>query len=241
MFETLFAQACQLSKSIGLHHAVSRHGTASRYLETERQNLFWSLFIVDVSYPGDLFDGSWLFLTLTSLQKHASLIAGKPCLLPSYDCSVPLPTDEDHFTARVRLAHIHEELYRNLYSAEVRRIGRESINRRGEKIGRRLRSWAVQHEHVLAPTGPGPISSPKKYCAMELRYALSTCWVLIQRRIVTAQSRITRLEHARASLTLFEELCASYQHGDGISGFAVFEKYARCPSKSVCSSDLVFL
>jgi hypothetical protein len=58
MFETLFAQACQLSKSIGLHHAVSRHGTASRYLETERQNLFWSLFIVDVSYPGELFDGS---------------------------------------------------------------------------------------------------------------------------------------------------------------------------------------
>ncbi|KAJ5689022.1 hypothetical protein N7462_003414 [Penicillium macrosclerotiorum] len=202
MFETLFAQACQLSKSIGLHHAISRHGTTSGHLEIERQNLFWSLFIVD---------------------KHASLIAGKPCLLPSYDCSVPLPTDEDHFTARVRLAHIHEELYRNLYSAEVRRIGRESINRRGEKIGRRLRSWAVQHEHVLSPPGPGPISPPNKYCAMELRYALSTCWVLIQRRMITAQSRKSRLGHARDSLTLFKGLCASYQHGDGISGFTVFE------------------
>lgn len=104
-------------------------------------------------------------------------------------------------------------------------------------MGRRLRSWAVQHDHVLSPTGPGPISSHQKYCAMELRYALSTCWVMIQRRIVTAQSRNTRLEHARASLKLFEELCGSYQHGDGISGFAVFEKYAHCPSTSAYSSD----
>lgn len=52
MFETLFAQACQLSKSIGLHHAVSRHGTTNGQLDTERQNLFWSLFIVDVRSPG---------------------------------------------------------------------------------------------------------------------------------------------------------------------------------------------
>lgn len=160
-----------------------------------------------------------------ALQKHASLIAGKPCLLPSYDCSVPLPTGEDHFKARVRLARIHEELYRNLYSAEVRHIGRDSINRRGRKIEMRLQSWAAQHKDVLSPTGPGPIPGPKKYSAMELSYALSTCWLLIQRRIVTTRSKNTRLEHARASLTLFEEVCASYRPGDGISGFAVFEKY----------------
>jgi hypothetical protein len=59
MFETLFAQACQLSKSIGLHHAVSRHGTTDGQLETERQNLFWSLFIVDVSSPGVSLEISW--------------------------------------------------------------------------------------------------------------------------------------------------------------------------------------
>ncbi len=59
MFETLFAQACQLSKSIGLHHAVSRHGTIDGQFETERQNLFWSLFIVDVSSHGFSLEISW--------------------------------------------------------------------------------------------------------------------------------------------------------------------------------------
>ncbi|KAJ6054493.1 hypothetical protein N7444_003591 [Penicillium canescens] len=152
-FEALFSQACQLSKSIGLHHNISRAGPTNEYLETERQNLFWSLFIVD---------------------KHASLIAGKPCLLPSYDCSVPLPTVDNHFTARVHLAHIQEDLYRNLYSAEVCHIGRDSINRRANNIGRRLQSWAAQHEPVLSPTGSGPVPSPNKYCAMELSLEMAS-------------------------------------------------------------------
>lgn len=49
MFETVFAQACQLSKSIGLHHEMARHNRTTGSLELERHRLFWSLFIVDVS------------------------------------------------------------------------------------------------------------------------------------------------------------------------------------------------
>ncbi|KAL5357219.1 hypothetical protein BJX96DRAFT_172336 [Aspergillus floccosus] len=45
MFESVFAQACQLSKAIGLHQRTDGPN------ERERQDLFWSLFIVDVSGP----------------------------------------------------------------------------------------------------------------------------------------------------------------------------------------------
>jgi hypothetical protein len=42
-FETAFAQACQLAKSIGLHQSSSDLENA------EQIDLWWSLFIIDVS------------------------------------------------------------------------------------------------------------------------------------------------------------------------------------------------
>jgi hypothetical protein len=42
-FETAFAQACQLAKSIGLHQSGSDSENA------EQVDLWWSLFIIDVS------------------------------------------------------------------------------------------------------------------------------------------------------------------------------------------------
>lgn len=46
MFETVFAQACQLARTIGLHQTA-----AGAPQEAERRHLFWCLFIIDVSVP----------------------------------------------------------------------------------------------------------------------------------------------------------------------------------------------
>lgn len=46
MFETVFTQACELAKSMGLHQSSS---AADAKQCNECQKLFWSLFILDVS------------------------------------------------------------------------------------------------------------------------------------------------------------------------------------------------
>lgn len=49
MFETVFAQACQLARTIGLHQTA-----AGAPQEAERRRLFWCLFIIDVSVHSSL-------------------------------------------------------------------------------------------------------------------------------------------------------------------------------------------
>ncbi|RAK98536.1 Zn(II)2Cys6 transcription factor [Aspergillus ibericus CBS 121593] len=200
MFETVFAQACQLARTIGLHQMAP--GIPQ---ETERRHLFWSLFIID---------------------KHASLVAGKPGLLPSYGCAIPLPGSksgsltEDQFTARISLAAILEEMYRRLHSARGARRGRDQLSRRASQMARRVEDWAVQYEHALCPTGTPEAS--QVLAATELQYALYICRVLAQRRISSADSRAKRREYARAGLRLLQELCDGDQAGARRAGYAMF-------------------
>ncbi|PWY75220.1 hypothetical protein BO94DRAFT_538547 [Aspergillus sclerotioniger CBS 115572] len=200
MFETVFAQACQLARTIGLHQIAP--GIPQ---ETERRHLFWSLFIID---------------------KHAALVAGKPCLLPSYGCAIPLPVSrsgsltEDQFTARISLAAILEEMYRRLHSARGARRGRDQLSRRASQVARRVEEWAVQYEHALCPSGtPEP---SQVLAATELQYALYICRVLAQRRISSTDSRAKRREYARAGLRLLQELCDGDQTGGRRAGYAMF-------------------
>ncbi|PYH38911.1 Zn(II)2Cys6 transcription factor [Aspergillus neoniger CBS 115656] len=200
MFETVFAQACQLARTIGLHQTA-----AGAPQEAERRRLFWCLFIID---------------------KHAALAAGKPCLLPSYACAIPIPSSkcgsliEDQFTARIMLATILEELYRRLHSARSTRRGREQISRRAIQLSRRIEDWAVQHEHALQPTGTPEAS--QMLAAAELQYALYICRVLVQRRINGPESRSLRYIHARAGLQLLQELCNCDHLGGRRVGYALF-------------------
>ncbi|OJJ67550.1 hypothetical protein ASPBRDRAFT_47611 [Aspergillus brasiliensis CBS 101740] len=200
MFETVFAQACQLARTIGLHQTPP--GTAQ---ESERRQLYWSLFIID---------------------KHASLAAGKPCLLPSYACAIPIPSskcgslNDDQFTARIMLATILEEMHRRLHSARSIRRGREQISRRASQLARRLEDWAVQHEHALHPTGTPEAS--QVLAAAELQYSLNICRILLQRRINSPDSRSLRYNHARAGLQLLQELCSSDHLGGRRVGYAMF-------------------
>ncbi|GFN21100.1 Zn(II)2Cys6 transcription factor [Aspergillus tubingensis] len=196
MFEALFTQACELAKSMGLHRSKGKPCAEGR-------NLFWSLFIID---------------------KHISLIIGTPCLLPSYDIGLPLPTSSgmllsDQFDARISLARIQERISRSLY-ASIPRVSRKCLRRRAYKLVRRLNDWTTQHSHILYPPASTTTTAQQ---AIELRYALCICHVLVQRCIPALESRQARLEHARTGLQLLQELCESYHPGDSISGFSMFE------------------
>ncbi|PYH87539.1 hypothetical protein BO71DRAFT_404581 [Aspergillus ellipticus CBS 707.79] len=199
MFETVFAQACQLARTIGLNQTI-----ADTPQETERRHLFWSLFLID---------------------KLASLVAGKPCLLPSYGCATPLPVSDsgsladDQFVARVSFSFIMEGMYRRLYSARGARRHREQLSRRAAAISRRLEDWASQHSQALCPSSP---SAPHIIAATELQYGLCICRVLVHRRIAAPDSRSQRREHARAGLRLLQELCEGDQPGVRRAGYAVF-------------------
>ncbi|BCR98940.1 fungal specific transcription factor domain-containing protein [Aspergillus luchuensis] len=196
LFETVFTQACELAKSMGLHRSMGKPCAEGR-------NLFWSLFIID---------------------KHTSLITGTPCLLPSYDVGIPLPTSSgillsDQSDARISLARIHERISRSLY-AGIPCVSRKCLRRRAYKLVRRLNDWTTQHSHILYPPASTTTTAQQ---AIELRYALCICHVLVQRCIPASESRQIRLEHARTGLQLLQELCEGYHPGDSISGFAIFE------------------
>ncbi|KAF5866883.1 hypothetical protein ETB97_008687 [Aspergillus alliaceus] len=211
IFETVFVQACQVSRSIGLH----RRSTKERETHTEQTNVFWSLFIVD---------------------KHAAFISGKACLLPSYDCSVALPylssnqTLAEYFAARIRLSYLLEQLYQVLYSADATGKEWRCMGHQARKVSRQLDDWATEHEHLLWPD-PSSGFTQQAFCARELRHALSTCQLLLHRRTEVPGSEI-RLQSARTCLSLFKEVCETYGLLE-VSGFGVFDSVS---SSSMCLS-----
>jgi hypothetical protein len=197
-FETVFAQACQLAKSIGLHQRNSNSENA------EQTDLWWSLFIID---------------------KHASFIAGKPCLLPSYDCGLLFPAaNSDHIardqrSAHISLAHIQEDMYQCLYSARTTRKGRDYIICQVQQINRTLDDWEIQHKHILSPACT--MTEQEAFRLTELRYTLCTLRVLTQRLEHASNDRCSRLEYARAGLRLLQETCDTA--GDSVVGLALYQ------------------
>ncbi|GIC89043.1 Zn(II)2Cys6 transcription factor [Aspergillus udagawae] len=197
-FETVFAQACQLAKSIGLHQRNSNSENA------EQTDLWWSLFIID---------------------KHASFIAGKPCLLPSYDCGLLFPAaNSDHIardqrSAHISLAHIQEDMYQCLYSARTTRKGRDYIICQVQQINRTLEDWEIQHKHILSPACT--MTEQEAFRLTELRYTLCTLRVLTQRLEHASNDRCSRLEYARSGLRLLQETCGTA--GDSVVGLALYQ------------------
>ncbi|EAW17346.1 Zn(II)2Cys6 transcription factor [Aspergillus fischeri NRRL 181] len=199
-FETVFAQACQLAKSIGLHQSSSDSENA------EQIDLWWSLFIID---------------------KHASFMAGKPCLLPSYDCGLPFPAansehiPRDQRSAHISLARIQEDVYQHLYSAQTAHKGRDYILRQAQQINRTLDEWEIQHKHILSPAST--MTAQEAFRLTELRYTLCTLRVLTRRLEHSSNNRCSRLEYARAGLRLLQETCDT--RGDSVVELALYQSF----------------
>ena len=98
--ESIFAQACVLARTMGLHQARSVPEGISPEEAQERFKVFRSLYLRD---------------------KSSSISRGSICWLPSFDCSLPSelwvrgPADSN-FTARNQLAGLQDEAYRLLHS-----------------------------------------------------------------------------------------------------------------------------
>lgn len=48
IFQTIFAQVCELSRLIGLHLMTTTPPTEDEAVDDQPKDLFWSIFLVDV-------------------------------------------------------------------------------------------------------------------------------------------------------------------------------------------------
>jgi len=199
----VFAQACQLAKSIGLHQ--QEHDSINP--DIERRNMFWILFIIDKQLP---------------------FIRGQNCHLHTFDCDVPLPEPGpgyplfDHFLANIRMAYLQEDIYRSLYSAEAGRITESQRQQNVEDILGKLKVWSAAYQHLDVPISPDN-SCQKPYFGLELKYALLTSRILVQRRSKEKEAKQQRLDHSRESLSIIRKLCEARS---AIGSHIVLERYA---------------
>ncbi|KAI8723350.1 Zn(2)-C6 fungal-type domain-containing protein [Fusarium sp. LHS14.1] len=97
--ELIFAQACHLARTMGLHQTRASLHDCPPEVIIERQKVFRSLYIRD---------------------KNAVVCRGATSCLPGYDSSITRPSegDEARYSSRIDLARIQDEVYRNLHAAE---------------------------------------------------------------------------------------------------------------------------
>ncbi|RSL78958.1 hypothetical protein CEP51_007752 [Fusarium floridanum] len=97
--ELIFAQACHLARTMGLHQARASLHDCPPEVIIERQKVFRSLYIRD---------------------KNTLVCRGATSCLPGYDSSITRPSegDEARYSSRIDLARIQDEVYRNIHAAE---------------------------------------------------------------------------------------------------------------------------
>jgi len=161
VFEMVFAQACQLAKSIGLH----------------QQNMI----LLTPTLSGETCSGSYLLSTNNYLLFVAKLPPSYVWLRCSTARAWPGYPLFDHFLANIRMAYLQEDIYRSLYSAEAGRITESQRQQNVEDILGKLKVWSAAYQHLDVPISPDN-SCQKPYFGLELKYALLTSRILVQRR-----------------------------------------------------------
>jgi len=128
--ESIFAQACMLARTMGLHQThITPEGISAEEGE-ERLKVFISLYLQD---------------------KRFSISRGSLCWLPSFDCSLPskpgqLASADPTCFARMQLARLQEDIYQSFYSAQSHT--QFSTKNKGalSRIERRLKHWVHTNE-----------------------------------------------------------------------------------------------
>jgi len=156
---------------MGLHRR-GQHTTNDNSL-AERQNLFWSLFIID---------------------KNLSLLTGKSARLPWYDCEVQLPEPsqsdlpQSYFVSRARLSIIQEQVYSSLYSADALRqtelVREQAIVRLSDK----LQQWLHDHARLLSKKEFLGDKEPMQHLGLELSILCGMHLIMVCRQARTAAS-----------------------------------------------------
>ena len=155
--------------------------------ETEKINLFWTLFIID---------------------KQISLACGRSCHLHSFDCNVPLPDLDDSAlreqrVATIGLAFLCEGIYRDLYSAKSIRASKAQRERKAEALMQKLNDWVASNQHLWSSL---VAQSTQKMCSgKELHYAMLTYKLLIMRRSKSQGDAAQLKSHARDALIILKD------------------------------------
>ena len=133
--ESIFAQACVLARTMGLHQGHSAPDGVSPEEAQERFKVFRSLYLRD---------------------KSVSVSRGSICWLPSFDCSLSSKLGDDSpanskFANRIQLARFQDESYRLFHSADAR--SQSSAKYKGALIRfeQGLEHWAYANEILGSP------------------------------------------------------------------------------------------
>ena len=186
----LLHQACFVAKSMGLHqqNAISRCQTPEEDLECI--NVFWALYVTD---------------------KTISLTTGNSGCLSLHDCDVDLPEKDvgnpylRHVLARIELACIQEDCYRELFSTKALRQDNAERSARIVRVDHKLDSWAKKHLS-LCSSGQANTDSAQDYSNTTISYYLHSTRILTHGSSREVAQRIRCREEARICIHLFQKL-----------------------------------
>lgn len=152
-----------------------------------------------------------VFWTLSVLEKHFSLLTGKSCCLPSYDCDVLAPEAEPgnksqkFFLARIGLALIQERIYVSLYSAKAMRITEAQKQVSITRLDADLRLWYERFDTVLVDA-KSDLTTRECVLAIEIEFLYYNCCIMVHRRSSGTPDKVQCLNEARQSLELLQTL-----------------------------------
>ena len=133
--ESIFAQACVLGRTMGLHQAPSAPEGLSPEEAQERDKVFTSLNLRDKKYL---------------------ILRGSICWLPSFDCSLSSEIGESdpgnsRHAARIQLAGLQDESYSLLHSADSSRRSSAKFKSSLLRLEQGLGNWANASELFSSP------------------------------------------------------------------------------------------
>ncbi|KAF4986259.1 hypothetical protein FGRMN_10916 [Fusarium graminum] len=138
--ELVFAQACLLARTMGLHQSQASFRDLPPEYISERHKVFRSLYIRD---------------------KNIAILRGSTSWLPGHDSDVPPLSDEigmatPDLTARLELAKLQDEVYQTFHAASAPNL---RLTRQGQvlsQLQQKLERWASAHDVIqrtLTSTG----------------------------------------------------------------------------------------
>jgi hypothetical protein len=133
--ESVFAQACVLARTMGLHQKPTASGGIGVGEAEERLKVFKSLYLRD---------------------KSLSISQGSVCWLPSCDCSLSselsqIASADSNCAARIPLARLQEDIYRVFHSPELARQSSAIPKSALLRIEQDLERWAHTHDIFSSP------------------------------------------------------------------------------------------
>ncbi|KAM0432839.1 hypothetical protein ACHAPT_004541 [Fusarium lateritium] len=174
--ELIFAQACHLARTMGLHQSRVSLQDYSPEEILERRKVFRSLYIRD---------------------KNAVVCRGATSWLSGHDSSIapPSESDEARYSARIELARIQDEIYRYLHAAEAPELPRSRLSQLLSQLENKLEQWDSTHRVTKIP--------PTSIDSATLMLSFFATRICILRASEETKYSLQALKDAKASCLLF--------------------------------------